>query len=369
MRNTVIKHNTFQLGLSLIELMIAMLVGLILIGGVLSIFISSRQSYGINSAVARIQENARFALNFISRPTRMAGYMGCGLSNSNFANDLKSNALPFDFTNGIVGFEYTGTGPGNNYNIPSENPTPVVGTGNWSPALDASLQNLVIPGTDVLVLRYTHITNTAGYVDNSPSPPSGAQFWLTANPGIQAGDILVISNCVNTVVVQATQVNGAGNNHIVVNIGNTYQPGNSVAGIPPTMVGANVASVGSEVLYIGKGADGSPALFEADTDASQANGFLSQELVPGVENMQLLYGVDTTGSQVPSQYVTANNVANWNTVVSVRVALLLRSDTGAVPLPKTAPKFTLDDATVYTPLDTRLRQVFTATIALRNRLP
>ena len=113
MRNTAINHTPFQRGLSLIELMIAMLVGLILIGGVLSIFISSRQSYGINSAVARIQENARFALGFISKPTRMAGYMGCGLSTSNFANDLKSNALPYGFTNGIVGYEYTGTGPGN----------------------------------------------------------------------------------------------------------------------------------------------------------------------------------------------------------------------------------------------------------------
>ncbi len=371
MHRKAIQYKLKQQGLSLIELMIAMLVGLILIGGVLSIFISSRQSYGVNSGVARIQESGRFALSFITKPVRMAGYMGCGLSSSNFANDLKSPAntdLAFNFKDGIVGFEYTGTAPGNTYNIASDQPSPTVGTGNWSPSLDASLQNLVIPGTDVMVLRISQIGDIAGYVDPG-QPPNGAQFWVTANPGIQAGDLMVISNCVNTIVVQASQVNGVGNGHIVVNTGNTYQPGNAVAGIPDTMVGASVMSVGSVVFYIGQGADGSPALFEAITDTNNANGFLSQELVPGVENMQILYGVDTTGSQVPSQYVTANNVANWDQVVSVRVSLLMRSETGAVPIPSAAQPFTLDDTTINAPLDTRLRQVFTTTIGLRNRLP
>lgn len=365
------KHKLEQQGLSLIELMIAMLVGLILIGGVLSIFISSRQSYGVNNGVARIQENGRFALNFIRKPTRMAGYMGCGLTSANFANDLKSPAnttLPYDFTNGIVGFEYTGTAPSNTYNITSDQPSPSVSSGNWSPTLDSTLQDRVIPGTDVMVLRISQVSNIAGYVDPN-HPPTGAQFWVTANPGIQAGDLMVISNCVNTIVVQATSVNGAGNNHVVVNIGNTYQPGNSIAGIPANMVGSGVSSVGSVVFYIGKGADGSPALYEATTDANQPSGFLYQELVPGVENMQILYGVDTTGSKIASQYVTANNVTDWSQVVSVRVALLMRSQTGALPLPSAAPTFTLDDTTIKAPLDTRLRQVFTATIGLRNRLP
>ncbi|MGH8321321.1 MAG: PilW family protein, partial [Gammaproteobacteria bacterium] len=47
-------HNQNQTGLSLIELMIAMVVGLILLAGVLSIFLSSRNSYNINSGVAQI---------------------------------------------------------------------------------------------------------------------------------------------------------------------------------------------------------------------------------------------------------------------------------------------------------------------------
>jgi type IV pilus assembly protein PilW len=374
MRRNQIQLCAQQAGLSLIELMIAMVVGLILIAGVLSIFISSRQSYGINGAVAQIQENGRFALGFIRKDVRMAGYMGCGVSNStNVANDLKSPAntsLPYNFTTGIQGFEYTGTAPTNTYVIPAENPA-AVGAGNWTPALSSiptGGTGYAIPGSDILVVRLSQVSGSPGYVDAS-QPPNGSQFWVTANPGIQGGDILVISNCVDTLVVQADQVNGAGNNHIVVNTGNSVSPGNSVNGIPNSFIGAQVSSVNSVAFYIGKGADGSPALYEATTDPSQASGFNLQELVPGVENMQVLYGVDTTGSQVPSQYVTANNVANWSTVVSVRVALLMRSDLGSVPQPAASPKYALNDAKIQVPLDTRLRQVFTATIGLRNRLP
>jgi type IV pilus assembly protein PilW len=363
-----------QGGMSIIELMIAMVVGLILMAGVLSVFVSSRQSYGVNSAIAQVQENGRFALSFITKATRMAGFMGCG-GGSAVTNNLKSPAntsLPYDFTTGITGFEYSGTAPTNTYNISAETPA-AVANANWSPTLannfPASGTGYPIPGSDFLVIRYTPPSNSsAAYVDGG-QPPNGSQFWLTANPGLQSGDILVITNCVDTLVIQADQINGVGNDHVVVNTGNSVSPGNSVNGIPDSFIGAQVSSSTSAVFYIGLGANNSPALFEATTDASQANGFDFNELVPDVENMQVLYGVDTTGSMTPSQYVTADNVADWSTVVSVRVALLTRSNTGAVPLPTTAPAYTLEDTTIKVPIDTRLRRVFTATIGLRNRLP
>ena len=147
-------------------------------------------------------------------------------------------------------------------------------------------------------------------------------------------------------------------------------PGNAIKILPTYFQGAQVTlAPTTTVFYVGQGADGSPALFEAVTDTSQANGFQYQELVAGVENMQVLYGVDLTGSQVPSEYVTATNVANWSSVVSVRIALLLRSDLGAVSLPAAAPTYNLLGTNITVPRDTRLRQVFTATIAIRNRLP
>lgn len=63
-----------QLGLSLVELMVALVLGLVLMTGIIQVFLSSRQTYTTNEAMARMQENGRFALEFISRSARLAGY-------------------------------------------------------------------------------------------------------------------------------------------------------------------------------------------------------------------------------------------------------------------------------------------------------
>ena len=66
-----------QRGLTLVELMIAMLLGLFLLGGLLQIFISSKQTYRMQEGLSRLQENGRFAIDFMARDIRLAGYKGC----------------------------------------------------------------------------------------------------------------------------------------------------------------------------------------------------------------------------------------------------------------------------------------------------
>lgn len=98
-----------------------------------------------------------------------------------------------------------------------------------------------------------------------------------------------------------------------------------------------------------------------------------QILVEGVENMQILYGVDTTDDTggtdidgIPEQYVSAGNVSDWSNVVTVRIALLVNSvdsvqgvDTGV---------YALLNAPAIGPLSDNLaRKVFTRTIFLRNK--
>jgi hypothetical protein len=90
--------------------------------------------------------------------------------------------------------------------------------------------------------------------------------------------------------------------------------------------------------------------------------------------MQVLYGIDTTGGLAATEYVTATQVAtnsaltNFNGAISVKVALLAASPPGSnsVPKPAASPMFNLLGATITAPIDTRFRQVFTATIATRN---
>ena len=66
-----------QSGFSLIEIMIALLIGVFLLGGMLQIFSVSQQTYRMQSNLARLQENGRFALDFLAHDIRMVGYWGC----------------------------------------------------------------------------------------------------------------------------------------------------------------------------------------------------------------------------------------------------------------------------------------------------
>lgn len=65
---------TTQKGFSLVELLIAMLLGLILTAGALQMMLSSQEIYQTTDTLSRIQENGRFTLNFLSKDIRMAGH-------------------------------------------------------------------------------------------------------------------------------------------------------------------------------------------------------------------------------------------------------------------------------------------------------
>ena len=87
----------------------------------------------------------------------------------------------------------------------------------------------------------------------------------------------------------------------------------------------------------------------------------------------MLYGMDTTGTQTVSEYVTAdqvvttvNPILNFNNVMSVKVAVLAASQLGAVPIPATQQTYNLLGTLVKVPQDSRARQVFEMTIGVRN---
>lgn len=64
-----------QQGLSIVELMVALAVGMVLIAGIMQVFLASKNTYAVNEAMSRVQENGRFALEFIARSARQAGYV------------------------------------------------------------------------------------------------------------------------------------------------------------------------------------------------------------------------------------------------------------------------------------------------------
>ena len=65
---------SYQAGFSLIELMITMLIGLFMIGGIISVFISSSQNYRVQRALSEVQDKGRFAIQKLREDIQNAGF-------------------------------------------------------------------------------------------------------------------------------------------------------------------------------------------------------------------------------------------------------------------------------------------------------
>lgn len=377
-----------QQGLSLVELMIALVVGLVFMAGVISMFLASRQSYTLGSAVARLQENGRFALDFMRPVLRIAGYTGCG--NQSLWQDPSVNLLNtttdiFNFTQAIQGYDYNSpaTNVGGSYTIASETPALDTSASDWSPALPATIwsaiSNTVIPGSDIIMI---HAVTPGGIaVKNFPGGGNSANVQvyntsLLANAGLVIGTIAYVTNCSQSAVFQATNVNQSSGyvEHAVAS--GTVSPGNLSAGkVGNFSLPAQLYTIQTYLYYIGRGVDQGPALYQVILTNTGALA-TPQELVPDIENMQVLYGVDTDGDGIANQYVAASGIANWATanIVSVRLGLLIRSNNNVVPA-TTLTALDVDGVAVTPPPNPgaattrRLHRVFVETIALRNHVP
>jgi type IV pilus assembly protein PilW len=354
-------------GFSMVELMVAITLALIVTTGVISVFVGSRSAYQATSGTAELTDGGRFALNFISNSLRSAGYMACTTaSNMQGILNVPITPLPYSFNEALDGYEAVGTGIGAAYAVAA---APVAGgdgnpahwiTSGPSPNLDATLIGLPLTNNDILAVRSTLANAQSVYV--STIADGSNQFTVNAQGPLLVNQLAVISDCSKAVVFQITNI-GAG---VVTHNASGGPNGNGGPSFPLSFSpGAEVTPVNTVVYYIGKGADGDGALFSYDLNAGINPG--ASELVPDIEAMQILYGIDTNKSQTVSQYVTADQVLDFNTVMSVKVAVLAASAPGSAKGP--ALTYNLLGTTVTAPVDTRARQVFEQTIAVRNSLP
>jgi type IV pilus assembly protein PilW len=127
---------------------------------------------------------------------------------------------------------------------------------------------------------------------------------------------------------------------------------------------------GPSGYFIGNNRAGRPALY-------RFGGTSAEEVVENVEDLDFLFGTDTDGDGAVDAYLTAAEVTaanRWDRVYSVRVSLVAvsteavtNSGSQVIYLRDTDGDTVADAQT--TAADRRLRQVFTTTVALRNRLP
>ncbi|MDX1253170.1 MAG: PilW family protein [Gammaproteobacteria bacterium] len=364
-----IMHLDKQRGLTLMEVMVAITISLILLAGVMQIFLGSRQTYRMQDGLARLQENGRFAMDFLSRDIRMAGYQGCRRAAMTVNNTL-AGAIPASFNPGmgLQGWEATSTGPGQTYSISSTNVATVsTAGGGWTTAGGATLEDFqAVPGSDIVRI-WTMGENPAD-IDNI-TPGANTIVDTPQNSVFANDEILMLSDCMNADVVQVCNIQTIGSGQIRLNLNAGCAPGNIAAMTLSTSKDGQVSRLVSNIYYVGKrnnDPNNPPALFRRPLGGATLLAGNPEELLEGVESMQVLYGEDTDGDRTANRYVTANNVANWANVVSARLALLMRSveeanSTTDGNIYQTA-ETTIDPAD-----DRRLRRVFTTTLQIRNR--
>ena len=378
-----------EAGFSMVELMIAIALSLVVTLAVISVFAGSRAAYRSTSGVAGLTDGGRFALNFIQQSARIAGYVACteapGQNEStannqtivlNTGQDVLANAvgtLAYDFRAGVDGFEASGTGPAAGAVTVSATPTVDGNNGDWAPLIDPAFTSgttTQVKGSDVVAFRESTGV-TPAYLVGAAIVPGTPVTTLQVNntAGLQVGQIAAISNCALAVPFQITGITPGQPGTVSFSGSAGVGPGNT--GTPlelPFMPGALIMPLTTVVYYIGVGADGDSALKRLDLNGANGPGvFTDEEIVPDIENMQVLYGVDTNLSLTPGEYVTADAVPDFDQVVSIEVAVLAASPPGSSSGPPIAGRtYNLLGTTVTAPTDNRIRQVFQMTIALRN---
>lgn len=333
-------------GFSLVELMVAIALSLLLLTGVVAIFSSSRVAYESTDQLSSVQETGRFALEHLSQQIRSAGFPGCSRQPNYISTSLNdSMLLQWDFTGGPVrGYDANGS--------------------DWTPMIDDSI-TAADPNSDVLVLRGPVLDSEPARVTVAMAGPQ-APLTVSNTANIPAsGAVVMAYSCEAQSFFYAVP---AGNTltHAV----GGGMPGNEIDTTNfPFRVNAEVVPVETVVYYVGPSEGAVPpnnTLPEDTLSLYRLTGVTAQELVQGVEQMQVEYGIDDNGDRVVDSYEAATAATNWQQVIAVRVALLVRSiqqygtDTDQ-------RAYQLFDTTITPPGDRRTRQVFTTTINIRNR--
>jgi type IV pilus assembly protein PilW len=422
-------------GVSLVELMIAVALASFLLIGLIQVFGASRQAYQTSVGISRIQEGGRFAFEFLQRDLRMAGHLGwandvarmysatypapaagarvsqldnlmvqdADADQFNSALELSGADFPFRFDVALQGFEAANTAPGETITLAGRD---VATADHWTPALDADFYDDITPkplaGSDVVVMRFlgqegvpVRFDKDANTVTYASTTDVGfiraSRYYGIANYGAAALFQAPAAPTGSTITVAA----GAGGQNERLFLSASEPLRGNVMLYP-----ANIYA-----YYVGLGASGVPSLFRA---VFSNNAWTSEELVEGVEVLQLTYGRDRLvrvpvpappalpevcpaggGQCLPDgsvdAYVTAaelvsgltteaDRAARWRSVGAVRVGMLVRSTerAGTPNRDETntnVGRLQIGRSVIDLPEgDFVLRRPYESTVALRNRL-
>lgn len=333
-------------GFSIVELMVAMTLSLVLLGGILSVLYSSKVTYESNERIARLQENARATVELMLRDMRSGGFEGCArpLRAEDFENMLaNSTSLMRNYAQAAQGYEGSG--------------------GTFAPTVDAAVVS-PLAGSDIVVVRgvqtgamtYRLASSMTDGTSNIILDKPGAETIATNRPWL-------ISNCERSTVIALESATDTGIDEATLTHGTTGALANSGANIGAFPVGSQLSPLTTVVYYVRQDdAADPPALWRIrDGDAPEL-------LVQGVERIEAVYGEDTTGDFLADIYVAADAVTDWADVTSVSISVLIRAVEG-LGQARDSREFDMLGTTVGPFTDRFERTLFTTTATLRNQAP
>lgn len=328
-----------QRGLSLVEIMIAVTLGLVLMTGVVQFFVGNKQAYKVQQSINGLQENGRYALRQVTDSLRMADHWGgvdgadisgspvvVGIGGCDAAWILKSDE-------GLQGYE-----------------------GAANPPLPAGCVNNAdyVANSDAFVVRHAsgnYLTSTS-----VSSGSNASEIWVRAAVG-RRGRLFTGGNITSL----PADLYDAGNVDAVGLYNYPYR-------VSAYFIRPCSAKAGTACATTDDGGRPVPTLTSLTLVGDQ---LIEQPLANGVEQMQLEYGVDANLDTNVEFYATAAQVtaaSQWNRVASIRVSLIVRADERSKILDTSS--YTLPGGYVFTPVgDAQYyqRKVFTSVVQIRNR--
>jgi len=370
-----------QAGLSLIEMMVGLAIGLFLTVGLFTLISNTSSSFKVQDDFARMQDNAATAFRYLGASLRQAGFLG-------YLQDL-TQVVP------AYGGLTVGNDCGSATNLPAT---------NWS--LDTTFPIFGFTGLTQIDVNTVLPCITATNFLDIPAPNQqqilvtrGANGFRIPDPNndgnLSDGIAQQRNNGANTLYIQADPAQG------VFFLGGAYAAmrgaGANRTMTTPAIRDADIFEYSAHVYYIrpcsrfGSGTSCKPvgALVVDDDDGRPIPTLVRQEfseggmvevgLAEGIERMMIMYGIDNNTDGVVDAYTKTPAAGDWKNIVAVRVALLVRSATITPQYDDGAKKYDLDGdnvadfwctqvvATQTNPAPCNYkRKVFTQLFQLRN---
>lgn len=359
-------------GFSLIELMVAMTIGLVLLAGLFYVYIGTSQSSRFQGALVLMQNNARFAFELMGVDIRMGGFTGSLDANPVNAVVLAANSTRCPLID-IFSDKGCDNGAGPLVGYANAGPPDVCTTANTSPCYQSDPDNnAATPAPDSLTV--VRVDSTTKYSLDPAVALGAGSFTLAAWPAANApqnSEVFVAADYANVGVFQINAVDVGARTITYVGALEAFPSGPNATAL---------YRLSGVSYYIGRNPVGEPALYRSVlTQAGGAITSVQEELIQGVENMRITYGVDVSANVLArSPLLGDGNVDAYWTVAQVNAGT-----DGALTMPAATPaaywsrvlsvRITLtlvsgQNEKVGATGDRLLRNNFTNTIAIRNRL-